>query len=53
MGIRGIEALVNASVDEAHDLTDVSAVLEKHTEDAIGFDSEDELPPSENIQEEE
>lgn len=49
MGIHGISALVNASVDEAHDLTDVPASLERETHDGAG-DLTD-LPPSEDIQE--
>lgn len=56
MGIRNIEALINDSVSESHDETDVPAALERTTFDGSGFVGdlsmvEDQLPPSENIQE--
>lgn len=59
MGIENIQALINESHFESNDETDVPAALERKTFDGSGFDapeganSEDELPPSENLQEEE
>jgi hypothetical protein len=44
MGIKGIEALINASIDESHDLTDVPAALERETHDGAG--DLNALPPS-------
>jgi hypothetical protein len=44
MGINNIEALINDSVAESHDDTDVPAALERETHDGSGDLTE--LPPS-------
>jgi hypothetical protein len=50
MGIDGIENLFGNDFpigeDRDHDATDVPAALERSTQDGSGFDSEDELDPS-------
>lgn len=51
MGIDNIEALINDSVAESHDETDVPAALERSTQDGSGFvgdlsNLEQHLPPS-------
>jgi hypothetical protein len=51
MGINNIQALINDSVVESHDETDVPAALERTTQDGSGFvgdlsNIEDHLPPS-------
>ena len=46
MGINNIQVLIDDSIAESHDETDVPAALERSTQDGSGFDAEDELPPS-------
>lgn len=46
MGIENIDALISDSVAESNDDTDVPAALARDTHDGSGFESEDELPPS-------
>jgi len=44
MGINNIEALINDSVNESHDHTDVEAALQRDTQDGAGDLTA--LPPS-------
>lgn len=51
MGINNIQALIDPSIDDSHDETDVPAALERSTQDGSGFAGdlsmiEDHLPPS-------
>jgi hypothetical protein len=51
MGIKNIQALVQDSINESHDDTDVPAALERTTDDGPGFagnlaNLEEHLPPS-------
>jgi hypothetical protein len=51
MGIHNLDALIDKSVAESHDATDVPAALERETHDGSGFsmagvDNASELPPS-------
>lgn len=47
MGIQNINELTDGpDFDVNHDDTDVPAALARDTQDGSGFDSEDELPPS-------
>lgn len=48
MGVNGLDNLFGNDFPEAvdHDATDVPAALERETHDGSGFESEDELPPS-------
>lgn len=45
MGINGID-LVNESIAESHDASDVPAALARDTQDGPGPQTEDQLPPS-------
>jgi hypothetical protein len=53
MGIENIDALIQDSVQESHDETDVPAALKRDTQDGAGPQTEDQLPPSdfEEVQE--
>lgn len=53
MGINNIDALVKASVDESYDETDVQAALARDTQDGPGPQEEDQLPPSDFVEEDE
>jgi hypothetical protein len=46
MGIENIEALINSSVEESHDDTDVAAALARDTQDGSGPQEAEQLPPS-------
>jgi hypothetical protein len=51
MGINNISALIDGSVADSHDETDVSTALERSTQDGSGFAGdlsrvEEMLPPS-------
>lgn len=51
MGINNIEALVNASVADSHDETDVPAALARDTQDGPGPQEAEQLPPSDYVEE--
>lgn len=53
MGIENIDLLIQNSIEESHDDTDVPAALERDTQDGSGPQTEDQLPPSdfEEVQE--
>lgn len=46
MGIHNIDALINDSVVDSHDDTDVPAALQRDTQDGPGPQTEDQLPES-------
>jgi len=53
MGINNIQALINDSVSESHDETDVPAALARDTHDGPGPQEPDQLPPSDAEHEQE
>jgi hypothetical protein len=46
MGIHNIDALINDSVVDSHDETDVQVALERETQDGPGPQDPEQLPPS-------